>query len=54
MNKTIQKALKGLCLKCGKKYREPPSDEDRDFHCAQCDECWDRTIETHTSRMGKD
>ena len=52
MNKTTQKAWKGVCVKCGKIYRNPPTTEaDMEYNLGQCDECWNRTVESHTSRL---
>ena len=52
MNQSTQKAWKGICLKCQKKFRSPPTTrEQMEYHCGQCDECWNGTVESHTSRL---
>ena len=52
MNKTVKLAWSGICLKCKKQFRSPCSTrEEMEFHCSQCDECWNRTVESHTSKL---
>jgi len=54
MNKTVKLAWSGICIKCRKQFRSPPSTRNEmEYNCGQCDECWGITIDTHTKRFSK-
>ena len=51
-NMVMERAWTGICVKCLKQFRSPPpTRDDMEFHCGECDECWNRTVESHTSKL---